>query len=255
MLYGISPAKKLTHISDSLTDEQYNCPNCNSLLVRKLGSIKTHHFAHKNLEECDDTDKTMSAWHMGMQRLFPQKFNERIFEDFNKCCKRKADVYFKGHVVEFQHSPLTTTEFVERTSYYLNYNNWFTEDYNYHLEVYGDSDDGLFQMNKSPMKIVKDVTWLFHCAPDSLRWSKRYTDTKFLCHAVSQPQCLRFNPKNSNITLKQYFTDADNKLKIVFDNGEKFIKVNQIYTDYGIKKFLGETFDRNVKNLQLLIQS
>ena len=77
MYYGINRNETRTHIDISNKDEEYFCPVCHGILIRKVNGNKiSHHFAHKS-ETCDSWAQSgKSIWHKAMQDHFPEDCQE-----------------------------------------------------------------------------------------------------------------------------------------------------------------------------------
>ena len=78
-------------------NEQYYCPACGAELILKRGNIKTHHFAHKSLIDCDTFNHDMSEWHLNWQETFPKENREVVIEmdihnDYDS--KQNYDMYY-----------------------------------------------------------------------------------------------------------------------------------------------------------------
>ena len=58
----------------------------------------------------------MSEWHMSWQKLFPHKNREVVIKSENEI--HRADVLCFGTVIEFQHSPISKSEFSRRNKFY-----------------------------------------------------------------------------------------------------------------------------------------
>lgn len=98
----------------------YFCPFCHQLMIQKRGEERLHHFAHMGEEggngctERWDYDKT--EWHIEWQMRFPAECREKIVHVENQ--KHIADVLINDLVIEFQHSPISISEFRERNDFY-----------------------------------------------------------------------------------------------------------------------------------------
>lgn len=134
---------------DSAPNDEYICPICHNQVIIKNGDIMVHHFAHKTVGDCDSFSQDMSDWHKEWQECFPEANREFVltqlfYEEFIKKSARtwnfnipygsksptsspfkpqialthRADVCGNGYVIEFQHSPISNTEFNERTWFY-----------------------------------------------------------------------------------------------------------------------------------------
>ena len=101
-------------------DKQYFCPICNAQLKYKWAGeygVMAPHFAHENGDACKDTfTHDMSAWHKDWQELFPIKNREVVLTHDGET--HRADVMCYGTVIEFQHSPISASEFRERNRFY-----------------------------------------------------------------------------------------------------------------------------------------
>ncbi len=121
MFVAFTKEKKRVHISKAEKNEEYYCPICEELLIVRHGTINTPHFAHKSNSLCSEKDGwhyDMSAWHYDWQNQFPLKNQEIIFKNNNKI--HRADVFINNTVIEFQHSPISESEFYERNDFYKN---------------------------------------------------------------------------------------------------------------------------------------
>lgn len=124
MFFAINEYGIRTYIDDADASQSYFCPACNAPVLQKCGDIVAHHFAHKSRGICDPWhSEKMSAWHKEMQNLFPQQYQEVIVRS-NTGERHIADAVFKkgpmAYIVEFQHSTISSKEFVSRTDFYVN---------------------------------------------------------------------------------------------------------------------------------------
>lgn len=99
------------------------CPVCNEQLRLRRGGINKPHFAHKQDTDClygKDKDYK-SEWHIRMQGYFPKESCEVRFVDDETGEVHIADVFIEGTntVLEFQHSPISETEFMSRTAFHI----------------------------------------------------------------------------------------------------------------------------------------
>lgn len=120
MFFGIDSFKNKVHIDDSSANVQYYCPTCDLELVRRMGEIKAHHFAHKKGMVCNDTwhYEEMCEWHASWQNRFPKEYQEVVKQHNNR--RHRADVLIESNklVIEFQHSKLSIDEFRDRNSFF-----------------------------------------------------------------------------------------------------------------------------------------
>lgn len=93
------------------------CPVCDAELIPKCGEIKTWHWAHKSIRECDTWAEPEGDWHYGWKSWFGINNTEIVIERDGQ--KHRADVRtHDGTVIELQHSPLSTKEVREREEFY-----------------------------------------------------------------------------------------------------------------------------------------
>ena len=121
MYIALDENKIRVHIGNADKSKQYFCPVCGEeLIIKAVDSLSVKpHFAHKKGTECLDTwQHDMSEWHYNWQCMFPEEFREVVVEKDG--IKHRADVLINGCVIEFQHSPITAVEIVERNTFYLN---------------------------------------------------------------------------------------------------------------------------------------
>lgn len=118
---------KRVHIKDYV-DTMYDRITCahGHSVIPKRGTIKTHHFAHKNTCNCTGSNG-MTQWHISWQdRANISSQEVRIIND-NKL--HIADTLIedtsleissncKGYVIEYQHSTMDTPTMRERESFY-----------------------------------------------------------------------------------------------------------------------------------------
>ena len=96
---------------------KYYCPICNGEVRFRYNcdGVNAPHFAHST--PCvDDFSHDMSEWHKSWQGLFPLRNREVVIEHKNEL--HRADVLCYGTVIEFQHSPISKSEFSRRNKFY-----------------------------------------------------------------------------------------------------------------------------------------
>lgn len=97
--------------------EEYRCPVCKGKVRLRVGDNNAPHFAH--ITSCtDDFSYDMSEWHREWQMLFHPNNRERVIACDNEI--HRADVGCYGTVIEFQHSPISESEFWRRNDFYVN---------------------------------------------------------------------------------------------------------------------------------------
>ena len=118
MQFAIDKNNERVNIKDAITDEEYYCPCCKSLLVQKKGTFMIWHFAHKSLNNCISYYDNKGEWHRKMQELFSEN-NREIFECFGSY-KHIYDILTdKERIIEFQHSHISLDDFKKRTKDYV----------------------------------------------------------------------------------------------------------------------------------------
>lgn len=89
------------------------CPLCLHGVISKCGKIKMNHWAHKLGEECDSFKEPETFWHINWKSHFPKEFQEVVIGE------HRADIRTKERlIIEFQNSPLSPEEILERENYY-----------------------------------------------------------------------------------------------------------------------------------------
>ena len=123
------------------------CPICNNKVISKCGSIKIWHWAHKSNFECDSFKEPETKWHREWKENFPKEcqeiiikkikyitnlgiFYDEIKENFEIDLAKKHNIKIiyhiadiktkKGLLIEFQNSPISSKEIIEREKFYDN---------------------------------------------------------------------------------------------------------------------------------------
>lgn len=103
-------------VNEATTNQEYFCPICQSKLLIKNGSTNAKHFAHMSGECADDWNYDMSDWHKHQQSFFSPEFREKVVSYMGKT--HRADILIDNTVIEFQHSPITSDEFMARNRFF-----------------------------------------------------------------------------------------------------------------------------------------
>jgi hypothetical protein len=91
------------------------CPSCRTPVTPKCGNVKTWHWAHKNVGECDPWAESLTEWHLAWQRGLLNSAVEVVMEN------HRADIVGNNStVVELQHSPIKAEDIAARETFYGN---------------------------------------------------------------------------------------------------------------------------------------
>jgi hypothetical protein len=86
-------------------------------MIAKCGRIKTWHWAHRSVEECDRWGEPETEWHLYWKGLVPSQRAEVTIEKYGK--RHRADIVLpSGMVIELQHSSLSPHEILQREAFY-----------------------------------------------------------------------------------------------------------------------------------------
>lgn len=88
------------------------CPCCWEELVPKMGEKNIHHWSHVNLD-CDIWREGETKWHLDWKLRFGIENCEKTFGN------HRADIVAGGTVIEVQHSPISTNDFIDRSKFYI----------------------------------------------------------------------------------------------------------------------------------------
>ena len=105
-------AKKDCQKVRSTPGARAKCPACGNDVIAKCGSIKVWHWSHISAD-CDPWSEPETEWHLGWKEEFPEECREVVIGP------HRADVCTSsGIVIEFQHSPISSSEITEREQFY-----------------------------------------------------------------------------------------------------------------------------------------
>ena len=98
------------------------CIDCGEEVISKCGTIVSHHFAHTINSNCGSKyHDNKSEWHQEWQHTvvpaIPGK-NVEVTISLNNAIKRADLISNSGYIVEFQHSPLSIPERLDREQHY-----------------------------------------------------------------------------------------------------------------------------------------
>jgi competence CoiA-like predicted nuclease len=113
MLYAIDEnGKKILPVKGS----RGLCPDCNEPLTPKCGEIITWHWAHKSGADCEVWSEPESAWHLWWKSCWPPDCVEVPITKNGK--RHRADVLYRGTVIEFQKSSISSADIRAREEFY-----------------------------------------------------------------------------------------------------------------------------------------
>lgn len=94
------------------------CPICHMEVIPKCGEIKTWHWAHKSLKDCDRWSEPESEWHLGWKKFAGLENSEIVIRKDGGI--HRADLKIDDLVIELQHSNLAPKDVREREEFYGN---------------------------------------------------------------------------------------------------------------------------------------
>lgn len=118
MQFAIDKSGNRINAYDASEYNTYKCPTCSGEVILRCGEINIWHFAHKACECIDRWNYDMSEWHQKMQGYFDKEHQEVVVRHNEEI--HRADILKDGVVIEFQHSPISASEFMERNKFYKN---------------------------------------------------------------------------------------------------------------------------------------
>ena len=216
MFFGRNESGASVNIDNSLPGHQYFCPVCGGELIRKMGHINVHHFAHKSRVECDDWYDTKGPWHRSMQAKFKEKFQEVpvVYQGETHI----ADVRFPRKnalpfVIEFQESPISSDEFYERTNFYKRAGN--------------------------------DILWVFNFSKKENIYQNSIGKYRWINHGRFLND---FDPKKNWLVfyirpVTDWYSDEYDRRKPLSFSGPRFLRVDYQYQNY--KYFGGKIMDED----------
>ena len=89
------------------------CPSCHTTVIPKCGKVKTWHWSHKKVGECDPWAESLTEWHLVWQSAVLDNAVEVVMEN------HRADIVGNNStVVELQHSPIKAEDIAAREIFY-----------------------------------------------------------------------------------------------------------------------------------------
>jgi hypothetical protein len=102
-----------------ITGDRALCHDCKGLVIAKCGDINVHHWAHKSNKDCDPWSEPETYWHLSWKNSFPKENIEVTIMKDGKFHRADA-VGNDGTIIEFQHSPISSSDIKERETFYEN---------------------------------------------------------------------------------------------------------------------------------------
>lgn len=102
------------------------CPICNEEVIAKCGNINVWHWAHKNLQDCDEWYEPESIWHINWKNEFPRECQEVVVGNHRADIKLNKKyiigtfAYDSDIVIELQNSTISSQDISKRERYYGN---------------------------------------------------------------------------------------------------------------------------------------
>ena len=108
--------------TEAIPKAQGKCLCCGAEVIAKCGNIRERHWAHKNKEKCNYSEKERKThWHENWQNLFPKEWQEVRCTDEQTGEVHIADIKtLAGLVVELQHSYISAEDKLAREQFYKN---------------------------------------------------------------------------------------------------------------------------------------
>lgn len=133
MIYGKNKAGILIEAHPLLKENAF-CPLCDSILIKKCGSIKIWHWAHKSLIDCDEWSEPETRWHLEWKKFF----KDNGWDIEVPIEKHRADAVSKNRIVyEIQNSIISSEKIEERNEFYKGRNykiGWIFNAKDWHFE-------------------------------------------------------------------------------------------------------------------------
>lgn len=126
LVLGLDRNDKKVFIDDAVSRGDYFCPVCGKPLVVRKGTKNASHYAHWPKHLCTDSWNNpsderngydISQWHNEWEAFYP--IDNREITIALGDIKHRGDIVVNNTVVEFQHSPISSAHFQERTNFYL----------------------------------------------------------------------------------------------------------------------------------------
>ncbi|PLR81822.1 competence protein CoiA [Bacillus canaveralius] len=118
-------------LDDLRKREEFYCPHCDEKLILKIGTKKVHHFSHYHDSICTAAGaEAESLYHMeGKLNLYSwlkRQNLQPILEHYIPEINQRADISYtykgKRIALEYQCSPISSKQFIDRTNGYLRFN-------------------------------------------------------------------------------------------------------------------------------------
>jgi len=110
--YAFDENKTIISITSATKEKSYTCISCSEKLILKAGSIKTKHFAHKNIN-CSPE----SIFHFFLKNSIKKKLKEDILNISHNCCYRQSEKCNKIAEIDFPEYDDVKIEFKLQNGY------------------------------------------------------------------------------------------------------------------------------------------
>jgi hypothetical protein len=218
-------------------NDEYLCPICRGEVILRQGNINITHFAHRSNECTDNWYYDMSEWHYSMQKRFPENQREVVVNYMRQT--HRADVLHGNQIIEFQHSPISTEELVERNNFYneAGYSVAWVFDvqdqYDFNAITIMDHDKALMYKWSNPKRCLQ-------CFPQPKEYNKKFV---IYLYWIDEDDYECFNrviwstsDDNGNPDFKRFIVSEDG---MVSDDTESPLSVGDFF----------ETKDDQIRNL------
>lgn len=100
------------------TGQRATCPGCGARVDAAVGELVIAHWRHHGERDCDSWSGGETDWHLGWKAAAVKTRGWHIEVPFGLPPHRADAVGPKGHIVEFQHSSLSSDDMDERAAFY-----------------------------------------------------------------------------------------------------------------------------------------
>ncbi|MEL7834858.1 hypothetical protein [Fodinibius sp. Rm-B-1B1-1] len=103
-------------ISPKHSGQKARCPVCQSIVIGHYGEFRRH-WQHESKRDCDEWSGEETQWHVEWKSRFPDEWQEVVISKADEI--HRADIQTpSGKVLEFQNSPISSSEIRRRENFY-----------------------------------------------------------------------------------------------------------------------------------------